>query len=91
MNRLANLGYWVRTASAGLGDATRAAGLLPRYGFDDLDLTRIEIVMSVENVPSRRVAEKLGAHHEGIMRERLLLRGGHDDTHLFSLVASETD
>jgi RimJ/RimL family protein N-acetyltransferase len=89
LNRFANLGYWVRADRVGRGYATSATRLLAAWGFRELGLARIEIVMSVENEPSRRVAERVGATHEGVMRRRLLLHGRHHDAHLFSLVPSD--
>lgn len=88
-NKLANLGYWIRTSATGHGFATRATRLLAAHGFAEVDLARIEITMSVENVASRRVAERAGAHHEGVLRDRLLLEGRHHDAHLFSLVPGD--
>jgi RimJ/RimL family protein N-acetyltransferase len=91
LNKYANLGYWVRTSETGKGYATRATRLLARHAFDDVGLARVEIIMSVENESSRRVAERVGARHEGVMRNRLLLRGRHHDAHLFSLVPGDLD
>lgn len=89
VNRFANLGYWIRTSRVGNGYATRAMRLLARHGFDHHGLARIEIMMSVENEASRRVAERAGARHEGVLRNRLLLHGRHHDAHLFSLIPGE--
>jgi RimJ/RimL family protein N-acetyltransferase len=91
INRFANLGYWVRTSCTGKGYATRATRLLARHGLIDLELARIEITMSIENEASRRVAERAGARHEGIMRSRLLLHGRQHDAHLFSLVRADVE
>ncbi len=55
----ASLGYWVRSDAAGQGIATRAARLMVRHGFAELDLARIEILVAVENRGSQRVAEKI--------------------------------
>lgn len=88
-NRFANLGYWVRTSATGNGYATRAARLLARHGFDEHRLARIEILMSVENQASRRVAERVGAQHEGVLRRRLLLYGRQHDADLYSLVPGD--
>ena len=85
-NRFANLGYWVRTSCTGQGVATAATRLLARLGFEDLGLERIEIFMSVENLASRRVAEKAGATFEGTLRRRLRLHARQHDAHMFSLV-----
>jgi len=89
LNRSANLGYWVRTSACRNGYATRATRLLAQHGFDGYGLARIEITMSVENEASRRVAERAGATHEGVLRSRLLLNGRHHDAHLFSLLPGD--
>src|SRR5437899_10325824 len=86
---MANLGYWVRTSSVGCGVATSATRLAARFGFDELGLHRIEIVAAVENIASQRVAEKVGAVREGVVRKRLLIRGESQDAVLFSLVPED--
>jgi RimJ/RimL family protein N-acetyltransferase len=40
----------------------------------------------VGNVPSRRVAEALGAELEGVLKSRLLLPSGRHDAALYGLV-----
>ena len=89
VHQMANLGYWVRTGAAGRGIATRATRLAARFGFEQLGLRRIEIVAAVGNVPSQRVAEKVGARREGVLRNRLLIRGESLDAVLFSLVPED--
>ncbi len=89
LNRAANLGYWLRTSACRNGYATRVTRLLAQHGFDDYGLARIEITMSVENEASRRVAERAGATHEGVLRSRLLLNGRRHDAHVFSLLPGD--
>ena len=73
--RVANLGYWVRSSVAGRGVATRAARLVATLGLEELGLVRIEVVCAVDNVPSQRVAEKLGARREAVLRNRCMVGG----------------
>jgi ribosomal-protein-serine acetyltransferase len=89
VHQMANLGYWVRTSAAGHGVATSATRLAARFGFEQLGLQRIEIVVGVDNIPSQRVAEKAGAVREGVLRSRLLIRGESQDAVLFSLVKED--
>jgi ribosomal-protein-serine acetyltransferase len=89
VNHAANLGYWLRSDRTGRGWATRATVLLAHYGLTQLGLERVEILMSVENEASRRVAERAGATFEGTLRHRLLLHGRYHDAHLFSLIRSD--
>lgn len=88
-HRLANLGYWVRTAWAGRGVATAAARLAAQFGFEELALDRIEILAALGNKRSQRVARKLGALREGVLRNRLVIHGEAHDAVVFSLIGSE--
>lgn len=88
-NRWANLGYWVRTSAAGEGVATQAVRLLSNWAFRETELDRLEIVASVLNRASIRVAEKCGAIREGVARERLLLHTRRHDAVVFSLLRSD--
>jgi RimJ/RimL family protein N-acetyltransferase len=88
-NRFANLGYWVRASAMGQGVAGAAARLVADHAFQKTDLIRLEIVCAVGNVRSQRVAEKLGAVREGVLRHRLFLPSGPSDAVMFSLVRSK--
>jgi len=85
----ANLGYWVRSDRTGYGLAVTAAKLLAKWGFDALGLKRIEILVAVENARSLRVAEKAGARREGVLRNRIDIRGKAHDAVMHSLIPGE--
>lgn len=89
LHQLANLGYWVRTASTGRGYATAAARRLARWAMKEQGLTRLEIVVAVGNHASRRVAEKLGATFEGIQRNRLTNGPELLDAWMYSLIPGD--
>ena len=89
LHHFANLGYWVRTSCAGRGVATDAVRLVAHFGFEELGLTRIEIVVDVDNAPSLRVAEKVGATREGVLRNRLVNTDQVGDAVMFSLIPSD--
>jgi len=89
LNKRANLGYWVRSDRTGQGIAVAATRLLAKWGFDALGLKRIEILVALENTRSLRVAEKAGARREGVLRNRLDLRGRLHDAVMHSLVPGE--
>ena len=84
-----NLGYWVRTSYHGQGIAGRAAKLVARFGFENLGLIRVEIVIAVRNQASIRVAEKIGAHDEGILLNRMVIGKSIYDAHMYSLLPSD--
>ena len=90
-NRLANMGYWVRTSATGRGVASTAVKLVAAYGFQHLDISRIEIAAIPENVASRRVAERSGAQFEAVVRNRLVMHGRAYDAALYSLIPGDID
>ena len=89
LNRTANLGYWVRTSATGRGIATAATRRVAKFGFEELELERIEIVAAVGNTASQRVAEKAGARREGVLRNKLCANGGQRDAVMFSFLKGE--
>jgi RimJ/RimL family protein N-acetyltransferase len=87
--QMANMGYAVRTGREGQGIATAAARRLAQYGFEKLSFHRIEIVVKKDNPVSLKVAEKLGAVREGLLRNRLLSHGAPVDAYMHSLIPSD--
>jgi len=85
-HRFANVGYWVRRGRMGQGIAPAAVRLAARFGFEELGLQRLEIVVAVGNERSQRVAEKVGAQREGVLRNRLLIADQCHDATMYSLV-----
>lgn len=70
-NRCAALGYWIATRATGRGVARRAASAVAAFGFRELGLCRLEILVLPDNRASRRVAEAIGARWECDARARL--------------------
>ena len=89
--RMANLGYWIRSDRTKEGFATEATRLIAKFGFEQLGLKRIEIVTAVENIASRRVAEKSGATFEAILRNRMKLQGVNIDAAMHSLIPKDLE
>jgi ribosomal-protein-serine acetyltransferase len=84
-----NLGYWVRSSCRGQGIAGRAAKLAARFAFEQLGLIRVEIVIGAGNDASIRVAQKIGAHYEGILLNRMVIGRSIYDAHMYSLLPSD--
>ena len=87
--QMANLGYAVRTSRIGEGIATEAAKLAARFGFEKLGLQRIEIMARKEHAASLRVAEKVGAVREGLLRNRVQHHGIPWDVYMHSLIPED--
>ena len=86
LNAVGELGFWVRSSATRLGIATQATQQLCEWAFAEKGLQRVEIIMSMENIASQRVAEKAGAAREGVLRQRLLLNGRRHDCALFAIL-----
>jgi len=85
-NGTGELGYWVRSSMTRGGVATEATRRLCQWAFGEAGLHRLEILTSIDNIASQRVAEKAGGVREGILRERLLLYGRRHDCVLYSIL-----
>lgn len=58
------IGYWINVQHTNQGYATEAVSALIRIGFEIERLIRLEIRCAPENIPSRRIPERLGFRHE---------------------------
>lgn len=87
--RFANLGYWVRSSATGQGAATAAVELLADWAFRNTDLHRLEILVATGNARSLKVAEKVGAVREGVLRNRLFMHGEVLDAVIFSIIRGD--
>jgi RimJ/RimL family protein N-acetyltransferase len=64
--RSADLGYWILAGRRGDGIAGRAVGLLCEWAFAELGLAAIRARTDADNVPSRRLLERLGFRLEEV-------------------------
>jgi ribosomal-protein-alanine N-acetyltransferase len=85
----AEVGYVLAREHWGHGVATAAMRAMLRWGFDTLELHRVEAIIHPQNAGSIRVAEKCGFVFEGTLRERTLIGGRFEDMLSYSLLASE--
>lgn len=71
----AEIGYWMHPKSRGEGLTTAAVTAVSAYLFDH-DVSRVELLISPANIPSRRVALRTGFTHDGLLRAALPGREG---------------
>ncbi len=88
-HKFANVGYWVRNSAVGRGVAAHAARLVTTFGLQELGLNRLEFLIPSVNVASQRVAQKLGAKFEGVLRQRLLIAGRSHDAVMYALTKAD--
>ena len=87
--RQGEIGYVVAPAGRNRGVATRAVGLLTRWGFDELGLERIELRIDPRNAASERVAERSGYRKEGVLRSLAFKDGLRSDVGVWSRLAHD--
>jgi [ribosomal protein S5]-alanine N-acetyltransferase len=70
----------------GHGYGNEAMQRILQFGWDSMNLNRIEAIVVKGNSRSVHTMEKLGFKQEGVLRQRLLKGGKFYDVHLFSLL-----
>ena len=84
------IGYWCRTRFTGQGYITEAVRGTTSFAFNVLGANRLEVRCDSRNQRSRRVAERLGFHLEGKLRNSEVgSKGDLRDTLVFSLIPRE--
>jgi RimJ/RimL family protein N-acetyltransferase len=89
IHNVANIGIWVRSSRTGHGAAATATRLIATFAFQDLHLSRLEFLAASDNKASMRVAEKVGAKAEGVLRNKLFLSGKRHDAVMCSLIPED--
>lgn len=72
----AELGYTINPKYWGQGYAYEAAKAVIKWGFEKLNLIRIECTTFSTNYQSNRVCEKLGLRYEGLRKKGYMLYDG---------------
>jgi RimJ/RimL family protein N-acetyltransferase len=71
------------------GYGTEAARLVVRYGFEVLNLNRIELEVFANNFRGIRAYQKAGFQHEGCRRQAVFREGRYEDVYVFSILSEE--
>ncbi|KOO03674.1 GNAT family N-acetyltransferase [Vibrio nereis] len=72
---MVSVGYWIRDSEQHNGYAKEAVDGLVNFCFEQLKITRVEIVCDPDNKPSQRLAEQCGAVFEATARNRFIYKG----------------
>jgi ribosomal-protein-alanine N-acetyltransferase len=83
-HRRVELGYTIARAYWGNGYATEAVQALLQFGFERMDLVRIEAVVLPDHAASARVLEKAGMALEGLLRSYQIWRGRPCDLRMYA-------
>lgn len=88
-NRFAILGYDLARAYWRGGLMTEAVTAVLAFGFEQMELNRVEALVMAGNLASITLLSRLGFSHEGELRRRAWHRGEFRDVWQFGLLASE--
>lgn len=88
-NRCADIGYVLSSKYWGRGIITEAIKRIIKYGFEDLNINRIEAHCDENNIGSYRAMEKAGMKYEGTLREKTFMKGKFINMKFYSILKSE--
>lgn len=89
MLKKAQLGYWIRKDFEGKGIVNRCLERFVDFLFEKPGLNKIEIHFMPSNKRSAKVAERLGARIEGVIRQSYFMNGRLDDLVITGLLKNE--
>lgn len=85
----ADIGLWIGESFQGKGLGSQAVRNITRYGFEILNLEKIEASIFVGNKSSRRMFEKCGYSLEGTIRCKTTKYQNYIDEWLFGMIKSD--
>jgi len=88
-HRRAEIGYALSPEYWNKGLMTEAMIVMIKFGFENLNLNRIEALCNVENTASERVMQKCGMKYEGTIREHIYVKEEFHNLKLYSILKSE--
>ena len=89
-NHKATIGYDLQTQHWKKGYTTEALEEVIKYGFNKLQVNRIEAEVMQGNVRSEKVLTKLNFSNEGVLRDWMYWNEKHYDMTMFSLLKAES-
>jgi ribosomal-protein-alanine N-acetyltransferase len=82
----AEIGFVLSRRYWGRGFMPEAVRAMFRFGFERMNLNRIEARCIAENAASARVMEKAGMAYEGTLRQREYIKGAYRDIKLYAIL-----
>jgi ribosomal-protein-alanine N-acetyltransferase len=86
-HRKAEIGFWLMPSSQGKGYMKEVVPHVVKYGFDNMNLHRIEAVVESENTSSSGLLKKLEFAYEGTHKECEIKNGSFIDLDYFARLA----
>jgi ribosomal-protein-alanine N-acetyltransferase len=88
-NHFAEIEYCIGAEFQCRGYATESTKAVIAFGFDRINLHKVQICTKTINKPSRRVIEKCGFTYEGTLRDYFFMNGEYVGRHYFSILREE--
>ena len=88
-NHFAEIEYCIGSEFQCNGFATEATKAVIAYGFDKMNLHKVQICTKTINLPSKRVIEKCGFTYEGTLRDYFYMNGEYVGRLYFSILREE--
>ena len=88
-NNFAEIEYCIGSDFQCRGYATEATKAVISYGFDRINLHKVQICTKTINAPSKRVIEKCGFTYEGTLRDYFYMNGNYVGRLYFSMLRNE--
>ena len=85
----AEIGYVLNRKYWNKGIMTEALKEIIKFGFDEMNLIRIEIKLDSMNIGSERVIQKNGLKYEGTLRKKEFLKNKFIDIKYYSILKNE--
>lgn len=88
-NFKAEIGYDLIPAYWGKGIMTNAIHCLLQYGFEQLQLNRIEAIVDPTNINSYKLLDRIGFQREGLHRQSFYEKGRFIDVYIYSMLQGD--
>jgi len=88
-NNCGEIGYVISNKYWNMGFITEALKAVIKFGFEKLQLNRIESHCEEENIGSWHVMEKAGMKYEGTLREKIFMKEKYRSMKMYSILKKE--
>jgi len=88
-HKVGEIGYILSRQYWAKGIMTEAVKEVIKFGFNEMELIRIQAKCFVENIGSEQVMKKVGMTYEGTIRKGMFVKGKHHDLKMYSILVDE--